>query len=76
MIVENEYININKRNRKHAESMQKNAKHFFSSAYINNGSMTSPHKKSRKPHKKKVHKNAMTTSHDYGMSSIKCDQNT
>jgi hypothetical protein len=38
--------------------------------------MTSPHKKSRKPHKKKVHKNAMTTSHDYGMSSIKCDQNT
>ena len=40
------------------------------------GSMTSPHKKSRKPHKKKVHKNAMTTSHDYGMISIKCNQNT
>ena len=43
---------------------------------LTKGSMTSPHKKSRKPHKKKVHKNAMTTSHDYGMISIKCDQNT
>jgi hypothetical protein len=40
------------------------------------GSMTSPHKKNRKPHKKKSLQNAMTTSHEYGIITFKCDQNT
>jgi hypothetical protein len=40
------------------------------------GSMTSPHKKNRKPQKKKLLQNAMTTSHEYGIITFKCDQNT
>jgi hypothetical protein len=40
------------------------------------GSMTSPHRKNRKPHKKKSLQNAMTTSHEYGIITFKCDQNT
>jgi hypothetical protein len=40
------------------------------------GSMTSPHKKNRKPHKKKLLQNPMTTSHEYGIITFKCDQNT
>jgi hypothetical protein len=44
--------------------------------HLINGSMTSPHKKNRKPHKKKSLQNAMTTSHEYGIITFKCDQNT
>jgi hypothetical protein len=40
------------------------------------GSMTSPHKKNRKPHKKKSLQNAMTTSHEYRIITFKCYQNT
>jgi hypothetical protein len=32
--------------------------------------MLSPHKKNRKPHKKKFHKNAMTKSHKFEVNPI------
>jgi hypothetical protein len=38
--------------------------------------MTWAHKKNRKPHKKKLFQNAMTTSHEYGIITFKCDQKT
>jgi hypothetical protein len=38
------------------------------------GSMTSPHKKKSKTTQKKSLQNAMTTSHEYGIITFKCDQ--